>query len=158
MSSYSPRLSAPSALRYVGDHFVHPFSDSSMSHKKSSSVSLGSKKVPQEKLWNPETVVGWEDNSVHGQCASSSSSGSRVDGAHQVDEERAALLREKQSELDMIEDQHDNLVRVTVLCHCSALSMKEWRRRVCRWTNLTIHVGPRSISSGTVDNLGYIRP
>lgn len=89
-----------------------------MSHKKSSSVSLGGKKVPQEKLWNPETVVGWEDNAVHGPGASSNSnitdssgSSSRVDGTHQVDEERAALLRVKQSELDMIEDQHDNLVR-----------------------------------------------
>jgi hypothetical protein len=94
-----------------------------MSHKKSSSVSLGGKKVPQEKLWNPETVVGWEDNAVHGPGASSNSnitdssgSSSRVDGTHQVDEERAALLRVKQSELDMIEDQHDNLVRVTLLC------------------------------------------
>jgi hypothetical protein len=82
-------------------------------------VSLGGKKVPQEKLWNPETVVGWEDNAVHGQDASSnssitggSSSSSRMDGDHQADEERAALLRAKQSELDMIEDQHDNLVRV----------------------------------------------
>lgn len=90
-----------------------------MSHKKSSSVSLGSKKLPQEKLWNPETVVGWEDSAVHGQGASSSSSDCRVDGAHQADEERAALLRAKQSELDMIEDQHDNLVRVTVLCRAA---------------------------------------
>lgn len=101
-----------------------------MSHKKSSSVSLGSKKVPQEKLWNPETVVGWEDNAVHGQGASSNSSitgssgsCSRVDGAHQIDEERAALLQAKQSELDMIEDQHDNLVRVTVLCRAATPRM-----------------------------------
>ncbi|KAF8271030.1 SNF2 family N-terminal domain-containing protein [Lactarius quietus] len=89
-----------------------------MSHKKSSSVSLGSKKVPQEKLWNPESVVGWEDNAVHGQDASgnsnitaSSSSGSDVDGTQQIDEERAALLRAKQTELDKIEDQHDNLFK-----------------------------------------------
>ena len=87
-------------------------------------MSLGSKKVPQEKLWNPESVVGWEDNTTHGQGASgngsttsSSGSCSRVDDAQQIDEERAALLQAKQSELDMIEDQHDNLVRVGLLCH-----------------------------------------
>jgi hypothetical protein len=93
-----------------------------MSHKKSSSLSLGNKKVPQEKLWNPESVVGWEDNTTHGLGASgnggttsSSGSCSRVDDAQQIDEERAALLQAKQSELDMIEDQHDNLVRVDLL-------------------------------------------
>ena len=37
--------------------------------------------------------------------------------AQQIDEGRVALLRAKQSELDMIEDQHDDLVRVSVLCH-----------------------------------------
>jgi hypothetical protein len=49
----------------------------------------------------------------------SSGSCSRVDGAHQIDEERAALLRAKQSELDMIEDQHDNLVRVRPPCRAA---------------------------------------
>ncbi|KAI9441528.1 helicase SWR1 [Lactarius indigo] len=89
-----------------------------MSHKKSSSVSLGSKKVPQEKLWDPESVEGWQDNVIHGPSVSgnnsatgSSSSNGRVDGVQQINEERAALLRAKQSELDMIEDQHDDLVR-----------------------------------------------
>ncbi len=96
-----------------------------MSHKKSSPVSLGSKKVPQEKLWDPESVEGWEDNAIHGQGASGnnnatgSSSSSRVDCPQQIDEERAALLRTKQSELDMIEDQHDDLVRVSVLCRAT---------------------------------------
>ena len=101
-----------------------------MSRRKSSSVSLGSKKVPQEQLWNPESVVGWEDYATHGQGASgnssttgSSGSCSRVDGAQEIDEERAALLRAKQSELDMIEDQHDNLVRVGVPLSCNALSI-----------------------------------
>jgi hypothetical protein len=90
-----------------------------MSHKKS----LGSKKVPQEKLWDPESFVGWEDNEIHGRGTSgnsgttgSSGSCNRVYSAQQIDEERAALLRAKQSELDMIEDQHDDLVRVRVLC------------------------------------------
>ena len=94
-----------------------------MSHKKSSSMSLGSKKVLQEKLWDPESVVGWEDNAIHGRgasgnCSTTGSSGScnRMDFAQHIDEERAALLRAKQSELDMIEEQHDNLVRVSVLC------------------------------------------
>ncbi|KAH9042797.1 SNF2 family N-terminal domain-containing protein [Lactarius pseudohatsudake] len=88
-----------------------------MSHKKSSSVSLGSKKAPQEKLWDPESVEGWQDNAIHGQSvsgnssATGSSSNGRVDGVQQINEERAALLRAKQSELDMIEDQHDDLVR-----------------------------------------------
>ncbi|KAH8996831.1 SNF2 family N-terminal domain-containing protein [Lactarius akahatsu] len=89
-----------------------------MSHKTSSSVSLGSKKAPQEKLWDPESVEGWQDNAIHGQSVSgnssaigSGSSNGRVDGVQQINEERAALLRAKQSELDIIEDQHDDLVR-----------------------------------------------
>ncbi|KAH9072771.1 hypothetical protein EDB83DRAFT_2358983 [Lactarius deliciosus] len=90
-----------------------------MNHKKSSSVSLGSKKAPQEKLWDPESVEGWQDNAIHrqsvsgnsGATGSSSSSNGRVGGVQQINEERVALLRAKQSELDMIEDQHDDLVR-----------------------------------------------
>lgn len=89
-----------------------------MGHKKSHSVSLSGKKVTQEKLWDPESVAGWEDNAIRGQGASgnssttgSSGSCSRVDFAQQIDEERAALLRAKQSELDMVEDRHDDLVR-----------------------------------------------
>ncbi|KAI9465180.1 helicase SWR1 [Lactarius psammicola] len=103
-----------------------------MSHKKSSSVSLGSKKVPEEKLWDPESVEGWEDNgqgaSGNNSITGSSSSCSRVDCTQQINEERAALLRAKQSELDMIEDQHDDLVRVRVLC-------REWRRCVAKKDN-----------------------
>ncbi len=92
-----------------------------MSHKKSSSVSLGGQKVEQEKLWDPESVVGWEENAIHGQGASANSS--QVDCTQQIDEERTTLLRVKQSELDMIEDQHDDLVRVSFLCHATPSSM-----------------------------------
>ena len=134
-----------------------------MSRKKSSSVSFGNKKVPQEQLWNPESVVGWEDNATHGQGASgnssltgSSGSCSRVDGAQEIDEERAALLRAKQSELDMIEDQHDNLVRVGVLCRATPSRYRSGDAAYVLGLTFTIVVGTRSISSGTVDDLGYI--
>ena len=121
-----------------------------MSHKKSSSMSLGSKKVPQEKL--PER---WGDNAIHGRGASGSSN--RVDCAPPINEERAALLRAKQSELDMIEDQHDNLVRVSILCRATPSRCRSGdAAHVLRLITFANFVGTRSISSGTVDDLSYI--
>lgn len=93
-----------------------------MGHRKSS-LSSGSQKVPQEKLWDKECVIGREESATHGQGASSSNnvgsaggsgSGSgacAADDSQLLEAERAALLRAKQAELDAIEDKHDDLVR-----------------------------------------------
>jgi hypothetical protein len=88
-----------------------------MGHRKSSSFSVGGQKVPQEKLWDTEDVLGQDESGTHGQGVSGSSSGGAggssgcADASQRLEAERIALLRAKQAELDAIEDRHDDLVR-----------------------------------------------
>jgi len=50
------------------------------------------------------------------------SSGSGGDASQQLNAARTALLRLKQAELDVIEDKHDDLVRLSRLLPCTLFS------------------------------------
>ena len=93
-----------------------------MGHKKSPSVSVGGQKLQRENHQSAEIVVGRSEAPTLGQGTNNNGSGaggngidSYGDASQPLDDERAALLRSKQTELDAIEDKHDDLVRSCLL-------------------------------------------
>jgi hypothetical protein len=96
-----------------------------MGHKKTSSTSVSSQKIQRENHQGAEIAESQLEAPTLGQGTSNNSRGaggngidSYGDGSRRLEAERTALLRSKQSELDAIEDRHDDLVR-SCLLHCT---------------------------------------
>ena len=131
-----------------------------MVHRKSSSVSVGGQNLPPENLHDGEGATQRAEvgqlTGGHGSGAGGSGSGSGGDASQRVDAARTALLRSKQAELDAIEEKHDDLVRLSRLWHRAPFSGGCATPRARFYSLFADYVATRGVSSGAVDDIGYV--